>query len=162
MVAGLASTLDPHLWQLRIDGQVEAKLALSLADLRSRSERRTLVATLRCAGNRRAGLIEVRAIPGEDPWGPGATSTAEWTGVSLADVLTAAGLRPTVAHLAFAAPDVSQLAHPPPAPALRQFHHGPEGPFRRGAAGLGDERLAVTQGARRPGPRGRSRLHRSP
>jgi sulfite oxidase len=26
-------------------------------------------ATLQCAGNRRAGLIEIRPIEGEDPWG---------------------------------------------------------------------------------------------
>ena len=69
--------------------------------------------TLQCAGNRRAGLIQVRDIPGEDPWGPGATSTAEWTGVSLAEVLESAGPLPGAAHIAFAAPDVSQVADPP-------------------------------------------------
>jgi len=58
-------------------------------------------------------VLKVRDIPGEDPWGPGATSTAEWTGVRLADVLSAAGLQPAAAHIAFEAPDVSQLATPP-------------------------------------------------
>jgi len=72
-----------------------------------------VLATLQCAGNRRAGLIEVRDIPGEDPWGPGATSTAQWSGVRLSDVLAAAGLSPGAAHIAFDAPDVSQLADPP-------------------------------------------------
>lgn len=74
--------LDPQTWRLRVDGQVGVDLASSLDDLRSRFEPRTLAATLQCAGNRRAGLMEVRDIPGEDPWGPGATSTAEWTGAS--------------------------------------------------------------------------------
>ena len=104
--------IDCHAWQLTIDGLVERELSLSLAELQEHFEPRTLVATLQCAGNRRAGLIAVRDIPGEDPWGPGATSTAEWTGVSLADVLAAATLRSNVRHVAFAAPDVSQLAHP--------------------------------------------------
>jgi sulfite oxidase len=104
--------LDPQTWRLRVDGLVEQVLELSLAELRERFTEQTLVATLQCAGNRRAGLIEVRDIPGEDPWGPCATSTAQWTGVRLADVLAAAGLRPEVAHVAFTAPDVSQLADP--------------------------------------------------
>jgi len=92
---------------------VRRQLDLSLPDLKARYRHRTETATLQCAGNRRAGLMAVRDIPGEDPWGPAATSTAEWTGVSLADVLADAGVDDrTAAHVAFAAPDVSQLAHP--------------------------------------------------
>jgi len=105
--------IDPDTWRLRVDGLVERDLDLSLADLRRRFTPRTLTITLQCAGNRRSGLIGVRDIPGEHPWGPGATSTAEWTGVSLAEVLRAAGPRDPAAHVAFAAPDVSALADPP-------------------------------------------------
>lgn len=104
--------LDAETWQLTLDGLVSRPLSLSRSDLQERFEPRTLIATLQCAGNRRAGLIEVRDIPGEDPWGPGATSTAEWTGVALADVLNAADPQPEARHVAFAAPDVSQLATP--------------------------------------------------
>ena len=89
----------PHIsadsWRLRVDGLVDHRMELSLADLRSRYPGRTLMVTLQCAGNRRAGLAEVREIPGEDPWGPGAISTAQWTGVSLAGILRSAGIRPT-------------------------------------------------------------------
>jgi sulfite oxidase len=109
---GPVPVIEAGAWRLRVDGRVERELELSLADLRARFEPRTLVATLQCAGNRRAGLAAVRDIPGEAPWGPGATSTAAWTGASLADVLAAAGLRPGGAHAAFAAPDVSQDAEP--------------------------------------------------
>lgn len=45
--------------------------------------------------------------------GPAATATAVWTGVRLADVLDAAGAGEEAAHVAFEAPDVSQLASPP-------------------------------------------------
>jgi len=104
--------VDGHTWRLTVDGLVERELSLSLAELQHRFEPRTLVATLQCAGNRRAGLIEVRDIPGEHPWGPCATSTAEWAGVALADVLTAAGVSSDALHVAFSAPDVSQSADP--------------------------------------------------
>ncbi len=104
--------LDASTWRLTVDGLVEHELSLSLAELQDRFEPRSLVATLQCAGNRRAGLIEVRDIPGEHPWGPCATSTAEWTGVALADVLTAAGMGSDAQHVAFSAPDVAPLADP--------------------------------------------------
>lgn len=109
---GPIPTVDIPGWRLMVDGLVERALSLSLEDLKERFDARTLVATLQSAGNRRAGLIEVRDIPGEDPWGPCATSTAEWTGVALADVLAEAGLTAGAKHVAFAAPDVSELAKP--------------------------------------------------
>lgn len=106
----------PHIdsadWRLRVEGLVDRPLELSMDDLRRLPER-TVVATLQCAGNRRADLIEVRDIPGQVPWGPGAISTARWSGVSLADVLAKAGVRPEAAHIAFTGPDVSELADPP-------------------------------------------------
>ncbi|SNS72698.1 sulfite dehydrogenase (cytochrome) subunit SorA apoprotein [Streptosporangium subroseum] len=105
--------LDPASWRLTVDGLVGHPLTLSLEDLRSDFSEHALVATLQCAGNRRADLIKVRDIPGEDPWGPGAISTAHWNGVKLADVLARAELCPEAAHIAFAAPDVSDIADPP-------------------------------------------------
>ncbi len=100
-------------WRLTVDGSVQEQLSLSLSELRSRFTAYEVVATLQCAGNRRDGLIEVRDIPGEDPWGPCATSNAQWRGARLADVLAAAGVdRTEGTHVAFSAPDVSELASP--------------------------------------------------
>jgi sulfite oxidase len=104
--------LDESAFRLTIGGMVRQELQLSLPQLRSDFQSHSLTATLQCAGNRRAGLIKVRDIPGEDPWGSGATSNAEWTGVRLADILKSAGLFPAAAHVSFFAPDVSQLASP--------------------------------------------------
>jgi sulfite oxidase len=104
--------IDSGSWRLRVEGLVDRPLELSTDDLRGFPER-TVVATLQCAGNRRADLIEVRDIPGQVPWGPGAISTARWSGASLADVLARAGVRPEAAHIAFTGADVSQQADPP-------------------------------------------------
>lgn len=104
--------LDPQAWRLHVDGLLDQPVALSLADLQECYPPVMLVATLQCAGNCRQGLIEVRDIPGEDPWGPCATSTARWTGVRLSDVLTGAGVGPDGRHVAFEAPDVSEIAEP--------------------------------------------------
>lgn len=110
---GPVPELDRAAWRLRVDGLVERELELSLDDLRRRFDERRVVATLQCAGNRRAGLNAVREIPGEAPWGPGATGNAAWRGVALADVLGAAGLRSDARHVAFEGADISDQAEPP-------------------------------------------------
>lgn len=105
--------LDTATYRLRVDGLVDHPLVLDLDELKSRFEVVEQQAVLQCAGNRRADFLPVRDIPGEAPWGPGATSAATWTGVRLADVLAEAGVQPGAAHVAFDAPDVSQIADPP-------------------------------------------------
>jgi sulfite oxidase len=111
---GPVPDIETREWRLTVDGLVDRTLSLDFGELTTAFPVHTVVATLQCAGNRRAGFNEVRPIAGEDPWGPGATSTAEWHGVRLADVLTAAGMHGgDDLHVAFAAPDVSELATPP-------------------------------------------------
>jgi sulfite oxidase len=99
-------------WRLRVDGAVERELCLSLETLREAFRERHVTATLQCAGNRRAGLIAIHDIPGEAPWGPGATGTATWSGVSLADVLELAGPRADAAHVGFEGDDLCPEARP--------------------------------------------------
>src|SRR5258708_17082989 len=95
---GPVPQIDPEAWRLHVHGSVERELDLSLVTLREALRERTVTATLQCAGNRRAGLIAVRDIPGQ-PWGPGATGTATWTGVALADVLALAEPTHDAAHV---------------------------------------------------------------
>ncbi len=104
---------EPGTWRLRVDGLVARELHLSLDQLRDEFEEHELVATLQCAGNRRKGLIVVRDIPGEAPWGPGATGTASWRGVRLADLLNAAGIGADAEDVAFLGADTSVEADPP-------------------------------------------------
>jgi sulfite oxidase len=107
---GAVPEIDPEAWRLHVHGAVERQLKLSLETLREALPEREVTATLQCAGNRRAGLIAIRDIPGEAPWGPGATGTATWTGVALADVLALAV--PHGGHVGFEGADVSPEAKP--------------------------------------------------
>ena len=100
-------------WRLRVSGAVERPLDLSLATLREALPEYTVTATLQCAGNRRAGLMAIRDIPGEAPWGPGATGTATWTGARLADVLALARPSGEAVHVGFEGADLSPEARPP-------------------------------------------------
>src|SRR5947208_1903185 len=110
---GPVPELDRDDWRLRVHGLVERELSLSLETLREAFGEREVTATLQCAGNRRAGLIAIRDIPGEAPWGPGATGTATWTGIALADVLALAGPLPEAAHVGFESADLCPEAQAP-------------------------------------------------
>ena len=93
--------LDPVSWRLEIKGLVERPLRVSLRDLHNmRSE--TLVVTLECAGNGRSAFDP--PADGEQ-WQLGAVSTAEWTGVPLAEILDRAGLTPEALEIVFRGAD---------------------------------------------------------
>jgi sulfite oxidase len=103
----------PSAWHVTVGGRVDAPLNLTYDDLTTKFAQHYVVATLACAGNRRAELLRVHPIPGKDPWEHGAISTAEWRGVRLADVLAAAGVhREDELHVEFLAPDVAPEARP--------------------------------------------------
>jgi sulfite oxidase len=104
---------DRPAWRLRVHGLVERELDLSLATLREAFRESHVTATLQCAGNRRAGLVSVRDIPGEAPWGPGATGTATWTGAALADVLALAKPLRDAMHVGFEGADLCSQPSPP-------------------------------------------------
>jgi sulfite oxidase len=109
---GPVPRLDPSSWRLRVHGRVERELELSLSTLREAFRERQVTATLQCAGNRRAGLMAIRPIPGEAPWGPGATGTATWTGVALGDVLELARPLGDAMHVGFEGADLCSQASP--------------------------------------------------
>jgi sulfite oxidase len=109
---GPVPEIDHGAWRLHVHGLVERELDLSIGTLREAFREREVTATLQCAGNRRAGLIAVRDIPGEAPWGPGATGTATWTGVALAEVLGVARPLPEAAHVGFDGADLCPEATP--------------------------------------------------
>ena len=82
-------SLDARTYRLHIGGAVQRPLDLSVKDFRGRGMR-TMVSTMECAGNGRAGLAP---LPPGEPWQFGAVSTARWSGVPLRSVLERAGVR---------------------------------------------------------------------
>jgi DMSO/TMAO reductase YedYZ molybdopterin-dependent catalytic subunit len=86
--------LDPTTWTLRIEGSgVREAVTHTYDDLWHRFPLVSVVRTIECAGNRRVlfGEETGRRFTGT-PWGRGAISTAEWTGVRLRDLLETAGV----------------------------------------------------------------------
>lgn len=93
--------LNVATWGLRVGGLVDRPLSLSLRDIQNLPSR-SLVVTLECAGNGRA-LMEP-PVEGEK-WRFGAVSTAEWTGVSLVEILDRAGARAGAQEVVFRGAD---------------------------------------------------------
>ena len=85
--------IDPQSWRLEIGGLVEHPRSYSLPELMSAFTRRTVAATLVCAGLRRDEFLHLGPLPGELPWGPEPVSAGEWTGLALGDLLQAIGVK---------------------------------------------------------------------
>lgn len=102
-------SIDPAGWRLTIDGLVETPMTLGIDDLRRRFEVVTAALTLECAGNGRA-FFDPPATGAQ--WTYGAVACAEWTGVRLADVLRAAGLRSGVVYTAHEGADTRLSGEP--------------------------------------------------
>lgn len=92
--------VDPGSYRLKVSGLVPEPLELSLEEIKG-LPKTELVATLYCAGNRRAELAERHPIPGKVAWGAGAAGNARWGGVLLREVLARAGVADGVRHVAF-------------------------------------------------------------
>ncbi|MBK8008941.1 MAG: sulfite oxidase [Rhizobiales bacterium] len=81
---------QPDAWKLAIDGEVNKPLELSLGDLKKNYKPQTLRMVLECGGNGRSFYSPPAS---GNQWTNGGAGCAEWTGVRLADVLKAAGVK---------------------------------------------------------------------
>jgi sulfite oxidase len=88
---------DPDGWKIKIDGEANTPLELSLGEIKQRFRAVTYRLQLECGGNGRSGFTpEARG----NQWGNGGMGCAEWTGVPLRDVLQAAGLKSSAVYTA--------------------------------------------------------------
>ena len=83
---------DPDGWKIVVDGEVNQKLELTLAELKAKFRPVTRRLVLECGGNGRS-FFATQARGNQ--WTNGGVGCAEWTGVRLVDVLKAAGVKPS-------------------------------------------------------------------
>jgi DMSO/TMAO reductase YedYZ molybdopterin-dependent catalytic subunit len=82
-------------WELTIDGEVNTPLKLKLGELKQKFPHKTYRMVLECGGNGRS-FFQPQARGNQ--WTNGGAGCAEWTGVPLAEVLKAAGLKSSAVH----------------------------------------------------------------
>jgi DMSO/TMAO reductase YedYZ molybdopterin-dependent catalytic subunit len=92
------TSVDLASWRLKVAGNVNSPLELSLDDLKAKFPRVAITAVTQCAGNSR-GRFAPRVLGGQ--WGDGAMGNAEWAGARMRDILTAAGVRPGTVEVSF-------------------------------------------------------------
>jgi sulfite dehydrogenase (cytochrome) subunit A len=105
-LSGLPLGVDAATYRFALEGHVEKKLELSLAELKARFEPAEVVAVNQCSGNSRREF-EPRVTGVQ--WGRGAIGNARWRGVRLADVLAWAGVRPGAVEVSFRGMDRAAL-----------------------------------------------------
>lgn len=89
-------------WTFTLDGLVDRPMTLSIAELKSKFEVVTEKLVIECGGNGRAAFDP----PAKgNQWTLGAVACSEWTGVRLADVLKAAGVKDNVVYTAHVGAD---------------------------------------------------------
>src|SRR4030095_8705244 len=60
--------IDIKSYRLKVDGMVENELEISMDSIMNDYSKKSVMATVQCAGNRRTELLSVAPIPGEVPW----------------------------------------------------------------------------------------------
>ncbi|MGA3052707.1 MAG: molybdopterin-dependent oxidoreductase [Candidatus Korobacteraceae bacterium] len=123
-LSGIPTTVDLQSFRLQVGGHVAKPLSLSINDLRSKFEPVSLVALAQCAGNSRS-LFEPR-VPGGQ-WGNGAMGNARWKGVSLKNVLDAAGVLPGAVQVGLRGLDVPPSEKTPPFQKSLRLDHARDG-----------------------------------
>ena len=108
--------MDAQSWRLTIDGLVDKPMTLSIDELSNKFEVVTQQLTIECGGNGRA-FFEPPAKGNQ--WTYGAVACSEWTGVRLADVLKAAGVKPNVVYTAHVGADTHLSGDPDKLPISR-------------------------------------------
>jgi DMSO/TMAO reductase YedYZ molybdopterin-dependent catalytic subunit len=107
--SGVPTEIDPGAFRLRVHGNVETPLELSLAQLKQLGAA-DVVAVNQCSGNSR-GFFEPRVSGGQ--LGNGAMGNARWAGVPLKKVLDKAGVKAGSVQVTFNGMDQPPVAGGP-------------------------------------------------
>jgi len=105
---------DGDAWEIVIDGEVNKPMKITVGELKKKFKKVTYQLQLECGGNGRSAF-EPPARGNQ--WTNGGAGCARWSGVALADVLKAAGLKPSAKYTAHYGADV-HLSGDPNTPSL--------------------------------------------
>lgn len=110
------ASADPNGWKIKIDGEVNNPVELTLGEIKQRFRPVTYRMQLECGGNGRSAFSpEARG----NQWTNGGMGCAEWTGVPLRDVLQAAGPKSSAVYTAHFGADPHLSGDPSRAPLSR-------------------------------------------
>ena len=116
---GLPPILDEkpeEAWRFSIKGHVDTPLSFSIKELRDSFETISLNLQLECGGN---GRKFFKPGASGNQWTFGAIGCAKWTGVRLADVLRAAGVKDSAVYTAHYGADTHLSGNPEKKPLSR-------------------------------------------
>jgi DMSO/TMAO reductase YedYZ molybdopterin-dependent catalytic subunit len=109
--------IDPRSYKLRVEGDVDRPVELSLDELK-RLPSQTRPVTFECAGNGRVFLVpKARGVA----WQFGAVGNAVWTGVPLAAVLERAGVKSNAVEVILEGADNGTINDDPKSPGPIHF-----------------------------------------
>ena len=89
-ISQLPTSVDLNEWRLKVVGNTEKELQLSMDDLKTKFDKVTYTAVIQCSGNSRS-LFDP-PVPGGQ-WKNGAMGNVTWTGAKLKDILSQAGVK---------------------------------------------------------------------
>ena len=138
---------DPDKWAIKIDGEVNKPLEITLGELKSKYKAQTRRMVLECGGNGRSFFSPTAR---GNQWTNGGAGCAEWTGVRLSDVLKAAQPKPSAIYTANYGADV-HLSGDAKRDVLSRGVRAGEGDGSQQHDRLGDERRGVAEYPRRAG-----------
>ncbi len=104
------SNVDPENWQLEIDGEAVATARVfTLQQLKTQFETVSYQLTIECGGNGRA---EFDPPARGNQWTTGAVGCPRWTGIRLADVLNACGVKDNAQYIGYYGADTHLSGNP--------------------------------------------------
>ncbi len=109
--------ISAESWRLKVEGEVEGPFELSYDELLG-MEKRTITATLECAGNNRIFLE--RKVKGVQ-WALGAVGNASWTGVPLSTLLDRAKIKASAVEVILEGADEGEVDKSPRLPGKISF-----------------------------------------
>ncbi len=123
-LSNLPTQINADTFRLRVFGNVNTKLELSLSDLKTKFKPYSVNALCECAGNSRNNFNP--RVPGAQ-WTNGGMGNAKWTGVKLKDVLEMAKAKSNSKFVSFNGMDAPPLPTVPDFVKSLEYNHCMDG-----------------------------------